>query len=214
METHADLFDAVEWSYFWTGGLNFNARAARWANEQGKPVVGNSDLHDLRQLGRTYSLVDAERSADAVCAAIRAGRVSLRRRRFPGWSWRRCWAECSGADERRRRRRRRARHDLSLRALRLTIRSLISSMSNTSMPCGASGLSCVGERRRNPEPPLLPFHHHLHALVHPGITPSRPNVDGSLSRDRTVEHLAVGRPAGVVHRDPRVRPWMSRAAAR
>jgi predicted metal-dependent phosphoesterase TrpH len=77
METHADLFDAVEWSYFWTGGLNFNERAARWANERGKPVVGNSDLHDLRQLGRTYSLVDAERSADAVCDAIRAGRVSL-----------------------------------------------------------------------------------------------------------------------------------------
>jgi predicted metal-dependent phosphoesterase TrpH len=77
METHADLFDAVEWSYFWTGGLNFNERAARWANERGKPVLGNSDLHDLRQLGRTYSLVDAERSADAVCDAIRAGRVSL-----------------------------------------------------------------------------------------------------------------------------------------
>ena len=77
MEAHADLFDAVEWSYFWTGGLNFNERAARWAHERGKPVVGNSDLHDLRQLGRTYSLVDAERNADAVCDAIRAGRVSL-----------------------------------------------------------------------------------------------------------------------------------------
>ena len=77
METHADLFDAVEWSYFWTRGLNFNARAARWADERGKPVVGNSDLHDLRQLGRTYSLVDAERNADAICDAIRAGRVSL-----------------------------------------------------------------------------------------------------------------------------------------
>jgi predicted metal-dependent phosphoesterase TrpH len=77
MESHAELFDAVEWSYFWTGGVNFNERASRWAREHGKPVVGNSDLHDLRQLGRTYSIVDADRNADAVCDAIRAGRVTL-----------------------------------------------------------------------------------------------------------------------------------------
>jgi predicted metal-dependent phosphoesterase TrpH len=77
MDTHADVFDAVEWSYFWTGGVNFNARAARWAADHGKPVVGNSDLHDIRQLGRTYSLVSADPTPDAVCDAIRAGRVSL-----------------------------------------------------------------------------------------------------------------------------------------
>lgn len=72
-----DLIDAVEWSYFWTEGLNFNTRAARWAEARGKPLVGNSDLHDIRQLGRTFSLVFAERSADAICRAIREGRVSL-----------------------------------------------------------------------------------------------------------------------------------------
>jgi predicted metal-dependent phosphoesterase TrpH len=77
MDRHADLFDAVEWSYFWTGALNFNRRAATWAAAHGKPMVGNSDLHDIRQLGRTYSLVQAERHADAVCEAIRAGRVSV-----------------------------------------------------------------------------------------------------------------------------------------
>jgi predicted metal-dependent phosphoesterase TrpH len=77
LDTHADLFDAVEWSYFWTGGLNFNARAARWATEHGKPLVANSDLHDLRQLGRTYSVVFSERDPDAICSAIRDGRVSV-----------------------------------------------------------------------------------------------------------------------------------------
>lgn len=85
MHTHADLFDAVEWSYFWTGGVNFNNPASRWAEEYGKPVVGNSDLHDLRQLGRTYSMVDAERSADAVCDAIRAGRVRVETTPVPKW---------------------------------------------------------------------------------------------------------------------------------
>lgn len=77
LDVYADVFDAVEWSYFWTRGVDFNTRARRWAAAHGKPVVGNSDLHDLRQLGRTYSLVDAPRDAAAICAAVRAGRVSL-----------------------------------------------------------------------------------------------------------------------------------------
>jgi hypothetical protein len=77
MDAYADLLDAVEWSYFWRREINFNARAARWAIDRGKPLVGNSDLHDLRQLGRTYSLVTAEPDADAICQAIREGRVSL-----------------------------------------------------------------------------------------------------------------------------------------
>ena len=77
LDRHAGLFDAVEWSYFWTTGMNFNARAAAWADRHGKPVVGNSDLHDLRQLGRTSTLVFSESEPDAVCHAIREGRVSL-----------------------------------------------------------------------------------------------------------------------------------------
>lgn len=77
LDRHADLFDAVEWSYFWMHGLNFNARAAAWARQVGKPLVGGSDLHDLRQFGRTYSYVDAEPDAASVCAAVREGRVSV-----------------------------------------------------------------------------------------------------------------------------------------
>jgi hypothetical protein len=77
MASHVDLFDAVEWSYFWTRGMNFNAKAARWAASHGKTLVGNSDLHDMRQFGRTCSLVFGERSAEGICHAIREGRVSV-----------------------------------------------------------------------------------------------------------------------------------------
>jgi predicted metal-dependent phosphoesterase TrpH len=83
LEQHADLFDAVEWSYFWTRGLNFNAKAARFAAIHDKPIVASSDLHDLRQLGRTYSLVFADRDPDSICAAIRDGRVSIQTTRVP-----------------------------------------------------------------------------------------------------------------------------------
>jgi predicted metal-dependent phosphoesterase TrpH len=77
LDRYADLFDAVEWSYFWTRGLNFNLRAARFAAAHGKPIVASSDLHDLRQLGRTYSLVFADPNPDAICDAIRAGRLAI-----------------------------------------------------------------------------------------------------------------------------------------
>lgn len=83
MDLHAELFDAVEWSYFWTTAADFNTRAARWAAAQGKPVVGNSDLHDIRQLGRTFTCVDAPKDADAICTAVREGRVELRTQPVP-----------------------------------------------------------------------------------------------------------------------------------
>ena len=74
---HADLFDAVEWNAMFTRLVNFNRRAERWARAVGKPMVGNGDVHRLSQLGSTWSLVDAERSAAAICAAVAAGRVTV-----------------------------------------------------------------------------------------------------------------------------------------
>jgi predicted metal-dependent phosphoesterase TrpH len=77
LDRHVDLFDAVEWNAMFTTAVNFNRRAQRWAFRHGKPLVGNGDVHRLRQLGTTYSLVDAEPDADAICAAIAAGRVRV-----------------------------------------------------------------------------------------------------------------------------------------
>ena len=78
LDQHADLFDAVEFNAMYTRWLNFNRRAVDWALARGKPLVGNTDLHWLGQLGTTYSLVDAEPTPDAICDAIRAGRVQIR----------------------------------------------------------------------------------------------------------------------------------------
>jgi predicted metal-dependent phosphoesterase TrpH len=79
MDTHARLFDAVEYNAMFTAALNFNRRALRWARLHGKPVVGNGDVHRLRQLGSTYTLVDSDPTADAICAAIKKGRVEVRK---------------------------------------------------------------------------------------------------------------------------------------
>jgi predicted metal-dependent phosphoesterase TrpH len=80
LERHAALFDAVEWNAMFTKDLNFNRRAKRWAARHGKPLVGNGDIHRLYQLDTTYSLVDAERDPEAICAAVAAGRVQVESR--------------------------------------------------------------------------------------------------------------------------------------
>ena len=77
LDRYADLFDAVEYNAMFTSSLNFNRRAEKWARAHGKPLVGNGDVHRLQQLGTTYSFVDAPKDADAICAAIRAGRVRV-----------------------------------------------------------------------------------------------------------------------------------------
>ena len=78
LDTYCGLFDAIEYNAMYTAWLNFNRRAEAWARSRGKPIVGNTDLHRLEQLGTTYSLVDAEPDASAICEAIRAGGVELR----------------------------------------------------------------------------------------------------------------------------------------
>jgi predicted metal-dependent phosphoesterase TrpH len=75
LQKHAALFDAVEWNAMFTSRINFNLPAARWAAREGKPIVGNGDVHRLHQLGTTYSLVDSPRDVDAICCAIAAGHV-------------------------------------------------------------------------------------------------------------------------------------------
>lgn len=83
LHEHAHLFDAVECNAMVSRGVNFNARAVRWAHERGLPLVGNGDIHRLAQLGSTYSLVDAERDPDAICAAVATGAVSVVSRPMP-----------------------------------------------------------------------------------------------------------------------------------
>lgn len=77
VDVYADLFDAIEYNAMFTTSINFNDRAVTWAEKHGKPLVGNGDVHRLRQLGTTYSLVDAPPDADAICDAIRRHRVRV-----------------------------------------------------------------------------------------------------------------------------------------
>lgn len=82
LNAQADLWDAVEISAFYTRLVNYNTPVHAWARTRGVPVVGNGDVHQLRQLGTTFSLVDVDGpvTSDAICEAIRAGRVRVESR--------------------------------------------------------------------------------------------------------------------------------------
>lgn len=74
---HRHLFDAIEYHGFYTRQVNFNRAAADAAKKYGLPLVGNSDVHRLYQMGCTYTLVYAEKNAGAVIEAIRRGQVQV-----------------------------------------------------------------------------------------------------------------------------------------
>lgn len=80
MDDIADLIDALEINAMYTRALDYNRKSREWAAAHGKVLVGNTDLHRLDQLGATWTEVDAPAEANAICAAIRAGRVQVKSR--------------------------------------------------------------------------------------------------------------------------------------
>lgn len=78
LEQWSDLFDAVEWSFFWNKHLRRpNLDAAMFCNRRGIPLVGTGDIHLPRQMNRTYSLVQADRDPLSIVRAIRRGDVEV-----------------------------------------------------------------------------------------------------------------------------------------
>ena len=76
LERNIDVFDAVEYAQAHLPWFDaFNQRAVRVAQEHGKPIVANSDAHNIWMFGRHYTLVDAEPTLPSIFCAIRQGRV-------------------------------------------------------------------------------------------------------------------------------------------
>lgn len=74
-EPNMDLFDAIECAQIHLRWLDFNRSALAVARAYGKPVVANSDAHNLWMFGRHYTLVDAAPTIPAIFEAIRQGKV-------------------------------------------------------------------------------------------------------------------------------------------
>ncbi len=77
LERNIDLFDAVEYSYFYSSIINFNKKAKDIAEKHKLPLVGSSDCHNVCDLGSTYTLVESEKDPDAIVDAVRNGKTEV-----------------------------------------------------------------------------------------------------------------------------------------
>ena len=78
-EPNIDLFDAIEWSSFYTPSLNFNKKTLETAEKFKLPLVGTSDNHSLKYLNLTFSYVFAhEKSTPAIIEAIKKGHLKIK----------------------------------------------------------------------------------------------------------------------------------------
>ena len=72
-----DIFDAVEYSHFYTNWIDYNRQMLPLARGYDLPLLGGSDAHLPCQFGTTYSLVETDPNPEAVIGAVRAGRVRV-----------------------------------------------------------------------------------------------------------------------------------------
>ncbi|MBI4981149.1 PHP domain-containing protein [Candidatus Woesearchaeota archaeon] len=74
---HLDLFDAWEYSWFYTRWINPNRKMVRLATQFHKPIIGCSDVHRIENLGNTYTLIDAKPTIEDVFTGIRENKAKV-----------------------------------------------------------------------------------------------------------------------------------------
>ncbi|MBW2995052.1 PHP domain-containing protein [Candidatus Woesearchaeota archaeon] len=74
---HKHLFDALEYSFFYTKHINYNKKVIAMGKKYNIPVVACSDLHGLNNLDRIFTFVDADKNIDSVLEAIRKNKIKI-----------------------------------------------------------------------------------------------------------------------------------------
>ena len=80
---HINLFEAIEWSHFYTPWFNFNKKAAVIAEKYNKTLLGTSDCHWFEQLNHTFTLVDSKKTKESVLEAVRKNSIKLQTNPLP-----------------------------------------------------------------------------------------------------------------------------------
>jgi len=84
-------FDALEFTSYYHPLINHNKKALRTAALHNKPIIANSDAHNLWQIGKTYSLIEAKKDIPSIIEAVKEGRLEIRTSPFSmaqiGWSF-------------------------------------------------------------------------------------------------------------------------------
>ncbi|MCD6109890.1 hypothetical protein J7J83_03990 [bacterium] len=78
LDENIHLFDAIEWSSFYTKHFKFNNKAKKKAEEMKLPMLGTSDNHVLRYLNYTYSVVKApQKTTHDILNAVKKGNLEI-----------------------------------------------------------------------------------------------------------------------------------------
>ena len=77
LEKNIDLFDGIEYSFFYNKLINRNKKAIKIGKKFNKPIIGNSDLHDLRFFNRTFTYVNSKKNINDFIKAIKKGDVKI-----------------------------------------------------------------------------------------------------------------------------------------
>lgn len=74
IESNKNLFDAIEYSWFYTKHINYSKKGEVIAKSLGIPVIATSDTHDLQFLNSSYATVEAkEKQSSDIFESIRRG---------------------------------------------------------------------------------------------------------------------------------------------
>ena len=83
LEKYIDLFDGIEWNYFYSNIINPNLKAMEMAKKYNKPLIGTSDVHDLKYLNPTYTAIECENTEIlSIINAMKQNKVKLITKKF------------------------------------------------------------------------------------------------------------------------------------
>lgn len=66
------LFDAIEYSWFYSKWIDWNKKAKIVAEKNGLPYLATSDVHLLEMLNNGHVLIEAERNIESIFEALKA----------------------------------------------------------------------------------------------------------------------------------------------
>jgi predicted metal-dependent phosphoesterase TrpH len=78
LEKHNNIFDAVEFSWFFTKIFNLNKKGIKIAKKYNLPIIANSDCHLLDRFGKNYSLIDCQNcNVKSIFKAIKQNKIKI-----------------------------------------------------------------------------------------------------------------------------------------
>ena len=86
LKENIDIFDAIEFSWYWHKWINFNKKAEEIARKYHKPYIATSDTHFLNYMDKSYCLINAEKlEPDSLFKAIKRGQFENKSKPLTLW---------------------------------------------------------------------------------------------------------------------------------